>query len=176
MYSKNNTQNIIFHNQIGFTLIELLISIVVLSVGILGLIKVVDSVIFYQNRSHDNSRAALFVTNKIEEIKRLSTNEPSGGIYGFDYLVRDYANDMGMNRDNDTTYSIIETIDEGNGSTVINRSLTFKTYPPDEDISFSDPELINLLEVIVKAEWIDNKGRSQDFEMGSLIHRRQFIE
>jgi len=176
MYSKNNTQNIIFHNQIGFTLIELLISIVVLSVGILGLIKVVDSVIFYQNRSHDNSRAALFVTNKIEEIKRLSTNEPSGGIYGFDYLVRDYANDMGMNRDNDTTYSIIETIDEGNGSTVINRSLTFKTYPPDEDISFSDPELINLLEVIVKAEWIDNRGLSQDFEMGSLIHRRQFIE
>ena len=176
MYSKNNTQNIIFHNQIGFTLIELLISIVVLSVGILGLIKVVDSVIFYQNRSHDNSRAALFVTNKIEEIKRLSTNEPSGGIYGFDYLVRDYANDMGMNRDNDTTYSIIETIDEGSGSTVINRSLTLRTYPPDEDISFSDPELINLLEVIVKAEWTDNRGRSQDFEIGSLIHRRQFIE
>ena len=132
MYSKNNTQNIIFHNQIGFTLIELLISIVVLSVGILGLIKVVDSVIFYQNRSHDNSRAALFVTNKIEEIKRLSTNEPAGGIYGFDYLVRDYANETGMNRVDDTTYSIIETIDEGNGSTVINRSLTFKTYPPDE--------------------------------------------
>lgn len=176
MYSKNNTQNIIFHNQIGFTLIELLISIVILSVGILGLIKVVDSVIFYQNRSHDNSRAALFVTNKIEEIKRLSTNEPSGGIYGFDYLVRDYANDMGMNRDNDTTYSIIETIDEGSGSTVINRSLTLRTYPPDEDISFSDPELINLLEVIVKAEWTDNRGRSQDFEIGSLIHRRQFIE
>ena len=176
MYSKNNTQNIIFHNQIGFTLIELLISIVVLSVGILGLIKVVDSVIFYQNRSHDNSRAALFVTNKIEEIKRLSTNEPSGGIYGFDYLVRDYANDMGMNRDNDTTYSIIETIDEGSGSIVINRSLTLRTYPPDEDISFSDPELINLLEVIVKAEWTDNRGRSQDFEIGSLIHRRQFIE
>lgn len=176
MCSKNKAHNIIFHNQIGFTLIELLISIVVLTVGILGLIKVVDSVIFYQDRSHDNSRVALFVTNKIEEIKRLSTNEPSGGIYGFDYLVRDYVNDTGMNRVNDTTYSIIETIDEGNGSTVINRSLTFRTYPPDEDISFSDPELINLLEVIVKAEWIDNRGRSQDFEIGSLIHRRQFIE
>ena len=81
-----------------------------------------------------------------------------------------------MNRDNDTTYSIIETIDEGSGSTVINRSLTLRTYPPDEDISFSDPELINLLEVIVKAEWTDNRGRSQDFEIGSLIHRRQFIE
>ena len=176
MRSKKNPQNITFHNQIGFTLIELLISMVILTVGILGLIKVVDSVVFYQNQSNNNSRAALFVTNKIEEIKRLSTNEPAGGIFGFDYLVRDYANETGMNRVNDTTYSIIETIDEGNGSTVINRSLTFKTYPPDENISFSDPELINLLEVIVKAEWIDNKGRSQDFEMGSLIHRRQFIE
>ena len=176
MCSKKKPQDIIFHNQIGFTLIELLISMVILTVGILGLIKVVDSVVFYQDQSHNNSRAALFVTNKIEEIKRLSTNEPSGGIYGFDYLVRDYANDMGMNRDNDTTYSIIETIDEGSGSTVINRSLTLRTYPPDEDISFSDPELINLLEVIVKAEWTDNRGRSQDFEIGSLIHRRQFIE
>jgi prepilin-type N-terminal cleavage/methylation domain-containing protein len=176
MRSKKIPQNIIFYNQRGFTLIELLISIVILTVGILGLIKVVDSVVFYQDQSHDNSRAALFVTNKIEEIKRLSTNEPAGGIYGFDYLVRDYANETGMNRIDDTTYSIIETIDEGNGSTVINRSLTFKTYPPDEGISFSDPELINLLEVIVKAEWVDNKGRSQDFEMGSLIHRRQFIE
>ena len=176
MRSKKNPQNITFHNQIGFTLIELLISIVILTVGILGLIKVVDSVVFYQDKSNNNSRAALFVTNKIEEIKRLSTNEPAGGIFGFDYLVRDYANENGMNRVNDTTYSITETIDEGNGSTVINRSLTFKTYPPDEDISFSDPELINLLEVIVKAEWIDNKGGSQDFEMGSLIHRRQFIE
>ena len=176
MRSKEKPQNIIFHNQTGFTLIELLISMVILTVGILGLIKVVDSVVFYQNQSNNNSRAALFVTNKIEEIKRLSTNEPAGGIFGFDYLVRDYANENGMNRVNDTTYSITETIDEGNGSTVINRSLTFKTYPPDEDISFSDPELINLLEVIVKAEWIDNRGRSQDFEMGSLIHRRQFIE
>jgi prepilin-type N-terminal cleavage/methylation domain-containing protein len=176
MRSKNEAQNTVFHNQTGFTLIELLVSIVVLTVGILGLIKVVDSVIFYQDKSHDNSRATLLVTNKIEEIKRFSTNEPSGGIYGFDYLVRDYANDTGMNRVNDTTYSIIETIDEGNGSKVINRSLTFRTYPPDENISFSDPELINLLEVIVKVEWIDNRGRSQDFEMGSLIHRRQFIE
>jgi prepilin-type N-terminal cleavage/methylation domain-containing protein len=176
MRSKKKPQNIIFHNQIGFTLIELLISIVILTVGILGLIKVVDSVVFYQDQSHNNSRATLFVTNKIEEIKRLSTNEPAGGIFGFDYLVRDYANETGMDRVNDTTYSIVETIDEGNGSAVINRSLTFKTYPPDEDISFSDPELINLLEVIVKAEWVDNKGRSQDFEMGSLIHRRQFIE
>jgi prepilin-type N-terminal cleavage/methylation domain-containing protein len=176
MRPKKKTKNIIFHNQAGFTLIELLISIVILTVGILGLIKVVDSVIFYQDKSRDNSRAALFVTNKIEEIKRLSTNEPAGGIYGFDYLVRDYANEIGMDRVNDNTYSIIETIDEGNGYTVINRSLTFRTYPPDEDISFSDPELINLLEVIVKAEWIDNKGGSQDFEMGSLIHRRQFIE
>ena len=146
MRSPPPKKNIIFHNQTGFTLIELLISIVVLTVGILGLIKVVDSVIFYQDKSHDNSRAAIFVTNKIEEIKRLSTNEPAGGIYGFDYLVRDYANETGMNRVDDTTYSITETIDEGNGSTVINRSLTFKTYPPDEDISFSDPELINLLE------------------------------
>ena len=144
--------------------------------GILGLIKIVDSVIFYQDRSHDNSRAALFVTNKIEEIKRLSTNEPSGGIYGFDYLVRNYANDTGMNRVNDTTYSIIETIDEGNGSTVMNRSLTFRTYPPDGDISFSDPELISLLEVTLKAEWTDSRAQIQDFEIGSLIHRRQFIE
>ena len=53
MRSTNEAQNTIFHNQTGFTLIELLVSIVVLTVGILGLIKVVDSVIFYQDKSPD---------------------------------------------------------------------------------------------------------------------------
>ena len=119
MPSKNKPQNIIFHNQTGFTLIELLISIVVLTVGILGLIKVVDSVIFYQDQSHDNSRAALFVTNKIEEIKRLSTNEPAGGIYGFDYLVREYANETGMTVIDDTTFSINKVFDQENGEPTI---------------------------------------------------------
>jgi prepilin-type N-terminal cleavage/methylation domain-containing protein len=171
---KNDHINIV-HNQTGFTLIEALISIVVLSVGMLGLIKTVDSVMYFQNRSSETTRATLLVTNQIEEIKRLSTNEPSSR-FGFDYLVREYAAETGMTVIDDTTFSINKSFDGENGEPTIQTILTFRTFPPEANISFNTPELINLLEVIVKAEWNDSKGRPKFVELGSLIHRRQFIE
>ena len=63
--------------QHGFSLIEILVSISILTIGILGLIGVVDSIIYYQSKSAEVTQATLLTTNKIEEIKRLSTNEPS---------------------------------------------------------------------------------------------------
>ena len=63
--------------QHGFTLIEILVSITILTIGVLGLIGVADSIIYYQSRSAEVTQATLLTTNKIEEIKRLSTNEPS---------------------------------------------------------------------------------------------------
>ena len=63
-------------DQAGFTLIEILVSIAIVAFGILGLIKVVDSITYYQNESREISQATLLAANKIEEVKRLSTNEP----------------------------------------------------------------------------------------------------
>ena len=52
-------------NQTGFTLIEILVSVTLLSVGILGLILAVDSIIYYQSKSAEVTQATLLATNKI---------------------------------------------------------------------------------------------------------------
>jgi len=70
-------------NQKGFTLIEVLISMVILTVGIFGLIKTASSVIFFQTNSKMITQATLKTANTIEEVKRFSTNEPTGGSFGF---------------------------------------------------------------------------------------------
>ena len=163
------------HNQSGFTLVEVLTSLVVLTVGIFGLIKTVDTVMFYQNRSSNITRATLIVTNQIEEIKRRSVNEP-GSKYGFDYLLTQYAADTGMVAINDTEFSINKDHVGANGEPKIKTTLRLRTYPPGDKISFSNPDIINLVEVEVEAKWLDSKGNIRRFELGSVIHRRRFIE
>ncbi len=162
--------------QRGFTLIEILVSISILTIGILGLITVVDSIMYYQSKSGEVTQATLLTTNKIEEIKRLSTNEPSGGIYGFNYLVTDYLVDKKMTQIDEKTYSFSEVINEGSKLPKMTRTVTLQTYPPGDESSFSDPGKINLLEAVIKTEWTDKRGNKKNVELGSLIHKRHFIE
>ena len=163
-------------NQAGFTLIEILVSITLLSVGILGLILAVDSIMYYQSKSAEVTQATLLTTNKIEEIKRLSTNEPSGGIYGFNYLVTDYLVDESMTQVDDKTYSFSEVIDKGPELPIMTRTVTLQIYPPEDTSSFSNPDQIDLLEAVIKTEWTDKRGERKSVELGSLIHKRHFIE
>lgn len=162
--------------QHGFTLIETLVSISILTIGILGLISVVDSVIYYQSKSAEVTQATLFTTNKVEEIKRFSINEPSGGIYGFNYLVTDYLLDKKMTQINEKKYTFSEVMNEGSKLPQMTRTVTLQTYPYGDESSFSDPGKINLLEVIIRTEWIDKRGNKKNVELGSLIHKRHFTE
>ena len=172
---KFSTIKIKYH-QAGFTLIEVLVSMIIMAIGILGLIKVVDSVIYHQSKSSELTQATLLASNKIEEIKRLSMNEPTGGIYGFKYLVTDYLVEKNMIKMNDKTYSASEIINKSPDLPKMTTSVTLRTFPPGDDSSFSDPGKINLLEVIIKTEWIDRKGNQKNVELGSLIHKRGSIE
>ena len=162
--------------QYGFTLIEILVSITILTVGILGLIMVVDSIIYYQSKSAEVTQATLLTTNKIEEIKRLSTNEPSGGIYGFNYLITEYLVEKKMTQIDEKTYFFSEIISVGPHHPKMTRTVTLQTYPPGNESSFSDPSTIDLLEAIIKTEWTDKRGKKKSVELGSLIHKRHFIE
>ena len=164
------------YNQAGFTLIEILVSITLLSVGILGLILAVESIMYYQSKSAEVTQATLLTTNKIEEIKRLSTNEPSGGIYGFNYLVTDYLVDENMTQVDAKTYLFSEVIDKGPELPTMTRTVTLQTYPPEDASSFSNPDQIDLLEAVIKTEWTDKRGERKSVELGSLIHKRHFIE
>ena len=163
-------------DQAGFTLIEVLVSMTILALGILGLITVVNSIMYHQSKSREVTQATLLIKNKIEEIKRISTNEPSGGKLGFKYLVTDYLAAQNMNQVNDKKYSRSEVINKEKELPQMTRTLTLQTYPQESSRSFSDPDQINLLEIIVRMEWVDKRGNPKSMEMGSLIHKRHFIE
>ncbi len=157
-------------SQQGTTLVEVVVSMAILAVGIFGLIKAANSVIFHQNNSRLVTEATMKTTNKIEEVKRLSANEPTGGVYGFDYLVTDYLTDEGLTKDDDYTYSKTET--DGDFSITVQ----LQVYPSGGDEKFDDPTSIRMLEVLVTTDWTDSHGKARDVEMASVIHRRQFIE
>ena len=80
-----------FGNSAGFTLIDVMASMVILSVGILGLASSINSVTQFQNESKNMTLATMHTTSKLEEIKRVGTNEPTGGAFGYDYMVDDTA-------------------------------------------------------------------------------------
>ena len=157
-------------NQEGFTLMEVLVSMVILSVGIFGLMKIASSVIYHQNNSKMTTEATLNTANKIEEIKRLSTNEPTGGTFGFNYLVTDYLTDEGFSEIDNQTHS--KSVTDGDFTT----TQTLKIYPSGTSETFDEPTTIHMLEVVVKTAWTDSRGGAKDVEMAAVINRRQFIK
>ena len=157
-------------NQKGFTLIEVLISMVILTVGIFGLIKTASSVIFFQANSKMITQATLKTTNTIEEVKRFSTNEPTGGSFGFNYLVTDYLTDEGFSEIDNQTYSESRTVGD------FTTTQTLQIYPSGTSETFDEPTTIHMLEVVVKTAWTDSRGGAKDVEMAAVIHRRQFIK
>ncbi len=157
-------------NQKGFTLVEVMVSMVVLAVGLFGLTKSADSVIFYQNNSRLVTEATMKTTNKIEQIKGFSANDPTGGAFGFDYLVTTYLTDEGLTKDDDWTYS--KTEQDGD----FNVTWQLQVFPSGGDESFNDPLSIHMLEVLVTTSWTDSRGANKELEMASVLHRRQFIE
>jgi len=167
--TKNNLLQV-GRNQEGFTLMEVMVSMVIMSVGLFGLIKAADSVIFYQNNSRMVTAATMKTTNKIEDIKRYSANEPTGGVFGFDYLVTDYLTDEGLTEVDDWTYS--KTEQDGDFSI----TWQLQVFPSGGDEKFEEPISIHMLEVLVTTSWTDSRGTAKNVEMASVLHRRQFIE
>ena len=158
------------NNQGGFTLIEVLISMVILTIGIFGLIQTASSVIFFQKHSANVTEATLKTANKIEEVKRLSANEPTGGIFGFTYLTSTYLTDEGFTEVDDQTYSKAET--DGD----FTQTLVLQIYPTGTTETFDEPTGIHMLEVLVTTEWTDSRGSDREVEIAAVLHRRQFIE
>jgi hypothetical protein len=81
-----------------------------------------------------------------------------------------------MTQIDEKTYSFSEVINEGSKLPKMTRTVTLQTYPLGDESSFSDPGKINLLEAVIKTEWTDKRGNKKNVELGSLIHKRHFIE
>lgn len=157
----------------GFTMLEILVSLVLLTVGILGILSSVSSVMHYQRHSRDMTLATMHATNKLEEIKRVGTNEPTGGAFGFSHLVDSTAGGYvnGYTAPDDWTRSSSDTVD---GMT---RTWTLNIYPfQDANQDFTVPNLIRMVEAVVTVQWTDERGNQKNVELATVLHRRQFIQ
>lgn len=166
-------------NAKGFTLIEALISMVILSVGILGLSSSVNSVVRYQNKSNNMSQATLLTTAKIEEVRRAGTNEAQGGggLYSFLYLV-DNANGYIAAANgfagNDTS---VQAVDNPG---VFTRTTVIRVWPQpapagETFANVASQQLINMVEVQVTTTWNDTFGNPQSVVSGTVIHKRRMF-
>ncbi len=162
-----------FGNAAGFTLIEVLASMVILSVGILGLASSINSVTQFQNQSKNMTLATMHTTSKLEEILRKGTNEPTGGAFGYDYLVDDSTNGFlnGYAAPDDWTRSSNDVVDG------FSRSWVFTIYPASAQAteSFVSPGTIHMVDIGVTTSWVDENGNTKSVQSGTVMHRRQFV-
>lgn len=165
---------VLLSNEDGFTMLEVLVNIVLLTVGILGMLSSVNSVMHHQRNSKDMTLATMHTTNKLEEIKRVATNEPTGGAFGFNYFVdigaAGYLN--GYTAPDDWTRSSGDVID---GYT---RTWTVSIYPPASQTaaeSFLVPGAIRMIEAVVTTTWTDAKGNAKSVDVATVLARRQFV-
>ena len=102
------------------------------------------------------TRATMHATDKLEEIKRRATNEPTGGAYGFDYLVRQdgtgYTN--GWAAPDNFTRSSTDTVDG------FNRAFSLTVFPAaaQANESFLIPASIHMVEAVVTTTWTNEKA------------------
>jgi len=165
-----------FRNSAGFTLIEALISMVILSVGIMGLSSSVNSVIRNQRQSNNVTQATLLTTSKLEDIKRAGTNEAAGGTFSFAYLLDDTANGY-LNGyaapDNRTRTS-------GDVVGIFTRNWQIQVFPTTapggENFSTAATQnAINMVNVTVTTTWVDAYGNNQTVSAGTVMHKRRFF-
>jgi prepilin-type N-terminal cleavage/methylation domain-containing protein len=161
-------------SQSGFTFIEVLISITILSVGILGLLSSTGSVSINQRNADNFTEATMIASDRMEEIKGLATNEPSGGIYGFTYFVNDQTGGFlnGFATPNNNSRSLTDTV---NGFT---RITTVENYPSSiwGTESFVTPDAIHMVEAKVDVSFVGPSGSTKNVSLSTVLQGRQFIQ
>lgn len=161
-------------SQSGFTFIEILLSIAIFSIGILGLMTTTSSVSLHQRSADEMTEATMIASDRLEEIKRLATNEPLGGTFGFSYFVNDQTGGFlnGFTTPNNFTRSLVETV--GN----FTRTTTVTVFPPPAwaTESFLTPQTIHMVEAQVDVSWTGPTGNTKNIALNTVLQRRQFIQ
>jgi prepilin-type N-terminal cleavage/methylation domain-containing protein len=176
----------IFHplgNSKGFTLIEALISMVILSVGILGLSSSVNTVVRFQNKSNNMSQATLLTSQRIEDIKRFGTNElGGGGTFSFAYLVNNQvANPLpgyitAANGFAGTPRLVTATDFPGIFTRVVQIQVWPTNAPNGQNFTnVTTQRAIDMVEVQVTTTWNDTAGNLQTVLSGTVMHKRRFF-
>jgi prepilin-type N-terminal cleavage/methylation domain-containing protein len=167
----------------GFTLLEVLTGVTIFTIGLLSITPMLITTIRTNSISKELTEAVILAEEKIEEIKRLGTNEPESGVssLGFSYLISTAAGgylatmyDDGTHGDSTSNDGIYTNRDySGN----ITRTWALEPYPGGEsNPTFATPNSVTMVKVTVVCQWIDLTGQNRSIQLQSLINRRQFVQ
>lgn len=180
-----------FGNSKGFTLIELLISMAIFSFSLVAIVNMFAASLYAGKVADSVTQATNLAQYKIEEIKKLSTEEEDQGItfLGFDYLISTESggylstmHDDGTHGDEEsedgiyTNQELIDTktqsiIQSAQAPFIMTRKWSIQAYSGD----FAHPNTVNLVTLIVMVSWQD-KVKTRSTTLETLIHRRRFVQ
>jgi prepilin-type N-terminal cleavage/methylation domain-containing protein len=168
-------------SQSGFTLIEVLFSISIFSIAILGLISTTNSVSLHQRGADEMTEATLIASDQMEAIKRVSANEPVGGVFGFEYFVNDQTGGYLASYstpDNFTRILTETSVEDPDLPPGITRTTTVAVYPTAAQATedFTLPADIHMVEVQVNVSWVSPTGTTKNTAVNTVLQRRQFIQ
>jgi len=166
---------LILKNSRGLSMLEVAIGLLILAVALVAFLSSAGNVSYFNKRAEQENKATQLASNKMEEIKRLSTNEPTGGNYGFSYVTSKTGLLASMTRNSAYKYSTSDTED------IYTRTWTLEVYDTSTgavangDASFDSPDQIRVIQATVEITWTDMKGQAKSVQLSTLLHRRQFI-
>jgi type IV pilus assembly protein PilV len=165
----------------GFTFLEVLVSLIVVSVGILGLASTVNTVSTNQRGADNTTEATMIAADQMENIKRLTTNEPLGGAHGFTYFIDDtngFLKDYNIRPDIYTRTREETKTQDPKLPDGVTRTTTVVVYPSAAwaTENFNAPGTIHMVEVEVKVAWISHNGIAKNTAVNTVLQRRQFIQ
>lgn len=131
----------------GFSLIEVLVSLVILSVGLIGMAKFQAAVLKGGSDSQARSEAVTIAQSKLEELKSFSTLAAYNNIESSAALITEAANNG-----NTLEFSVAGTSANYN----VDWSITENTAP-------------DYLEISVTVAWNDSVGTPQQVSIDSII-------
>ncbi len=124
----------------GQLLVEVLITMAILSVGLLGLIKLQGLVIFHSKYVWQQHQAVSIATDKLEEMEQWSDNPPIGSVNTYD----DIASGSEQKTYGNTVYTSTWTVTE-------NSNLAYKT-------------------ITVQVQWSDINGVSRQISLSTIVN------
>ncbi len=165
----------VIKNQGGLSMLEVAIGLLILAVALVAFLSSAGNVSYFNKRAEQENKATQLASNKMEEIKRISTNEATGSDYGFSYVTSKTGLLASMTRNSAYKYSSSETSDIYTVTSTLEVYDTSTSAVANGDISFDTPDQIRVIQSTVEVTWTDMKGQSKSVQLATLLHRRQFI-
>ena len=137
--AKSPGVGMISNNNRGISLVELIVSLLILTIGIAGVIKLQSTYFYYHDLSKQRATAVTLAEQKMETLRYFQVIPTTGGYVAYN----DIASSTSSSTVNSTSYTTTSTIST-------NTSIGYKT-------------------VNIVVSWSDRRGTSQSVDLTSII-------